>query len=75
MMVISFFAEFIANDKPLVLEYEGEIYFPVLFSYPETEFGECLKLKQSTDQKRCNNLSKMVMGGWFGHLYRSVTTL
>ncbi len=39
MMVLSFFAEFIANDKPLVLKYEGEMYFPVLFSYPETEFG------------------------------------
>ena len=39
MMLISFFAEFIANDKPLILKYEGEFYFPVLVSYPETKFG------------------------------------
>ena len=33
------FAEFIANDAPLVMTYKGELYFPVLFEYPETEFG------------------------------------
>lgn len=31
--------DFIANDKPLVVHYKGEIYFPVLKSYPETTFG------------------------------------
>jgi microcin C transport system permease protein len=39
MMIVSFFAEFIANDKPLVLQYADTLYFPVLVSYPETEFG------------------------------------
>jgi len=39
LMVLSFFAEFIANDKPLVMTYAGDIYFPVLVSYPETTFG------------------------------------
>lgn len=39
LMVLSFFAEFIANDKPLVMGYKGEVYFPVLISYPETTFG------------------------------------
>ena len=32
-------AELIANDKPLVLGYQGKLYSPVLFTYPETEFG------------------------------------
>src|SRR5699024_9989554 len=32
-------AELIANDKPLVLRYDGSFYFPVLKSYPETTFG------------------------------------
>ncbi|MFN3230983.1 MAG: ABC transporter permease [Alphaproteobacteria bacterium] len=36
---LSLFAEFIANDRPLVLEYAGDLYFPVLVDYPETEFG------------------------------------
>jgi microcin C transport system permease protein len=39
MMVLSLFAEFIANDKPIVMGYQGELYAPVLFAYPETEFG------------------------------------
>ncbi|TFH86841.1 ABC transporter permease [Billgrantia azerbaijanica] len=32
-------AELIANDKPLVLRYDGEWYVPLLVDYPETEFG------------------------------------
>ncbi len=32
-------AEFIANDRPLVLSYEGRLYFPVFTNYPETAFG------------------------------------
>jgi len=39
LFVISLFAEFIANDKPLILRYEGRFYFPVLVEYPETTFG------------------------------------
>jgi len=36
---LSLFAEFIANDRPIVLSYRGEIYSPVLHFYPETAFG------------------------------------
>jgi microcin C transport system permease protein len=32
-------AEFIANDKPLVVRYDGQNYFPIFRSYPETTFG------------------------------------
>jgi microcin C transport system permease protein len=32
-------AEVIANDKPLLVRYDGRFYVPVLRSYPETEFG------------------------------------
>ena len=39
LFVLSLFAEFIANDKPLLVKYEGNYYFPVLRSYPETAFG------------------------------------
>lgn len=30
---------FIANDKPLLVKYQDNYYFPVLKSYPETTFG------------------------------------
>jgi microcin C transport system permease protein len=39
LFVVTLFAEFIANDKPLYLRYDGKSYFPVFFTYPETAFG------------------------------------
>ncbi|NBP26920.1 MAG: ABC transporter permease [Betaproteobacteria bacterium] len=37
--VISLFAEVISNDRPLIVVYQGETYFPLLQSYPEKTFG------------------------------------
>jgi microcin C transport system permease protein len=42
LFVLSLFAEFIANDKPLFIHYDGKNYFPVIFTYPDTEFGDDL---------------------------------
>jgi ABC-type microcin C transport system permease subunit YejE len=39
MFVTSLFANLIANDKPLLVAYDGGFYFPILQSYPETTFG------------------------------------
>ncbi len=36
---ISLFAEFVANDKPILVKYRGEFYMPVFNFYAETEFG------------------------------------
>jgi microcin C transport system permease protein len=36
---VSLFSEFIANDKPLYLRYQGRAYFPVVKFYPGTDFG------------------------------------
>ena len=35
----SLFAEVLSNDKPLVVHYQGEYYFPLFNTYPETTFG------------------------------------
>jgi microcin C transport system permease protein len=35
----SLFAEFLANDRPLLVSYAGNFYVPVLHNYPETTFG------------------------------------
>jgi microcin C transport system permease protein len=32
-------AEIVANDKPLLLSFDGHYYFPVVRTYPETAFG------------------------------------
>ena len=39
MFLVTLCAEFIANDKPLILRYDGSLFTPVFFSYPETAFG------------------------------------
>ena len=36
---VSLGAEFVANDKPLVVYYDGQWYFPIVDNPPETVFG------------------------------------
>jgi microcin C transport system permease protein len=36
---LSLFAEFLANDRPLLIRYDGSFYFPVVTNYAETTFG------------------------------------
>ena len=39
LLAVTLPAEFIANDKPVLVRYEGSFYFPVLKDYPESTFG------------------------------------
>ncbi|MBE2168085.1 ABC transporter permease [Cobetia sp. cqz5-12] len=39
LFLLSLGAELIANDRPLLVEYQGETYLPMLHEYPETTFG------------------------------------
>jgi len=39
LFVLTLFAELIANDKPLLVYYDGGVYVPFLEAYPETTFG------------------------------------
>ncbi len=39
LVVLSLFAEVLSTDKPLVVRYEGQTYFPVLLDYAEKTFG------------------------------------
>ncbi|WP_428773365.1 ABC transporter permease [Vibrio sp.] len=39
LFFLSLFAEFIANDKPLLVEYQQQWYLPIFNQYAETEFG------------------------------------
>jgi microcin C transport system permease protein len=43
LFVVSLFAEFIANDKPIIAYYKGELLFPALVDYPESKFGGFLR--------------------------------
>ncbi len=37
--ILSLGAEFISNDKPFLVVYQGNYYFPIIKTYPETTFG------------------------------------
>jgi microcin C transport system permease protein len=39
LFVVSLFAEFLANDKPILVSYQGELRMPIFQFYPETAFG------------------------------------
>ena len=49
LFLTSLFAEVIANDKPIVASYNGELLFPVVVDYPEEKFGGFLAVTDYRD--------------------------
>ncbi|MBC7131802.1 MAG: ABC transporter permease [Roseovarius sp.] len=39
IFTVTLLAEFVANDKPILVQYRGEFYMPIFRFYPETAFG------------------------------------
>ncbi len=39
VFIISLFSEFLANDKPLLVKYKGNLYFPIVSQYTDEFFG------------------------------------
>ena len=39
LFAISLGSEFIANDKPILVKYDGQLFWPIFKAYPETAFG------------------------------------
>ncbi|MBK1667858.1 ABC transporter permease [Rhodovibrio sodomensis] len=39
MFLVSLFAEVVANDDPIMVWYQGDLYTPIFHDYPETAFG------------------------------------
>lgn len=61
LFVFTGLAEFVANDKPLVASYKGEILFPVFKNYPESKFGGFLAETQYRDPAIQNEINEH---GW-----------
>jgi microcin C transport system permease protein len=58
----SLFAEFLANDRPLLVSYAGSFYMPVLHDYPETTFGG--DFPSETDYRDPVVIGLIVAKGW-----------
>ncbi|MCL7488748.1 MAG: ABC transporter permease [Desulfobulbaceae bacterium] len=39
LFILALFAEVLSNDKPFLVKYNGELYFPLVKVYPEVVFG------------------------------------
>ena len=61
LFFLSLFAEFIANDRPIVMSYKGEILAPVFVDYPEEKFGGFLAV---TDYRDPVILREIEDNGW-----------
>ena len=62
LFFFSLCAEFIANDVPLVVQYEGHYYFPIFKSYPETVFGG--DFETTTNYKDVHVQELIAAKGW-----------
>ncbi|ANL63936.1 ABC transporter permease protein [Rhizobium phaseoli] len=76
LFVLSLFAEFLANDRPIIASYKGEILFPVLIDYPEEKFGGFLA---ETDYRSSVIADEINANGWMiwppvRYSYRSVNS-
>ena len=56
LFLISLLAEFLANDKPIFIQYDGRFFFPILVSYPETIFGGDFETEAEYSDPEVQNL-------------------
>ncbi len=61
LFVLSLFAELIANDRPILISYKGELLSPILVDYPEEKFGGFLPV---TDYRDPVNIEEIEANGW-----------
>jgi len=63
LLVLTLGAELVANDKPLLLGYKGELYVPALKRYTEQQFGGQLPFQPDYRSQYVRQLIED-QGGW-----------
>jgi microcin C transport system permease protein len=61
LFLISLFAPFLSNDRPILVSYKGELLFPTFVEYPEAKFGGFLA---RTDFRDPVNQEEIQANGW-----------
>lgn len=64
LFIFALGAELVANDKPLLLKYKGELYVPVLYDYYETQFGGDFESPADYKDPYIQNLITQEGQGW-----------
>lgn len=62
LMALTLPAEFVANDRPLLVRYEGRWFVPVLADHPETTFGG--EFPTTADYRDPHVQALIAAGGW-----------
>jgi microcin C transport system permease protein len=62
LFVLSLFAEFIANDRPLLVSYDGHLYLPILHDYTEADLGGDLPI--DADYRDATVAKRIAAKGW-----------
>ena len=61
LFLVSLLAPIIANDRPILASYKGELLFPTFIDYPEVKFGGFLA---KTNYRDPVNLDEITANGW-----------
>jgi microcin C transport system permease protein len=63
LLLICLCGELIANDRPLIVSYQGHLYYPTLHQYVETDFGGELPFEPDYASDYVRKLIE-AQGGW-----------
>ena len=79
LFFLSLMAEFLANDRPILVRFKGEFYIPIFQSYPEEVFLGDFGFLPTTDYKIVEIREAIEENGWaiwppVRYSYRSVNT-
>ena len=74
LVIITLPAELITNDKPFIVRYKGQFFFPMLVDYPESVFDGFLAV---TDYRSDFIMEEIAAHGWMirpplGYSYRTI---
>ncbi len=74
LLIFTLPAEFISNNKPLIVSYKNQLYFPLFIDYPESVFGGFLARTDYRDQFIKDEINS---NGWmiwppFEYSYRTI---
>ena len=61
LFLVTLGAEFITNDRPILVQYKGEMLFPAFVTYPESTFGGFLA---TTDYRQPFIAQEITANGW-----------
>lgn len=62
LLILALLSNVIANEKPLLVRYQGHLYLPFVFNYAETTFGG--ELQTATDYQDPFVVNQLESHGW-----------